>query len=89
MLVDSLQLRNTPELCGHRFKRFSTRRISYSSDLEWSQLTQSAEDSLKSKKHLNDLNFNLILGGYRYDGGSFNDINESSFWWSNTEYYKT
>jgi uncharacterized protein (TIGR02145 family) len=59
------------------------------SDQEWTQLIQSAADTLKSKTHLNDLNFNLLLGGYRYDGGSFNDLNESCFWWSNTEYYKT
>jgi uncharacterized protein (TIGR02145 family) len=59
------------------------------SDKEWSQLIQSTQDTLKSKTLLNELNFNFLLGGYRYDGGGFNDKNKACFWWSNTEYYKT
>ena len=59
------------------------------SDVEWTQLIQSLVDSTKAKTILNGLNFNLNPGGYRYDGGAFNDLNKAAFWWSSTEYYET
>lgn len=58
-------------------------------DEEWTELTQFTKDTLNSKNLLNNLKFNLLLGGYRYDGGDYNDIEKSSFWWSSTEYYET
>jgi uncharacterized protein (TIGR02145 family) len=59
------------------------------SDEEWTKLIHSTNDTLHSKTILNKLNFNLLLGGYRYDGGDFNEIEMSSYWWSTTEYYET
>ena len=58
---------------------------------EWSILLKVADSNFNfnSKKILNKLNFNLKLGGYRFDGGSFNDIKTSCFWWSSTEYFQT
>jgi len=38
---------------------------------------------------LNKLGLNLQNGGYRYDGSSFNGMNNPSFWWSTTEYFET
>lgn len=58
-------------------------------DLEWTQLIQSTGDTTNAKTILNNLNFNLGTGGYRYDGGSFNDMDKSCFWWSNTEYFQS
>ena len=58
-------------------------------DEEWTQLTHFTKDTLNSKNVLNNLNFNFLIGGYRYDGGDFNEIEISSYWWSTTEYYET
>ena len=59
------------------------------SDEEWTVLNNFLNNKEKSKEKLSELKFNLQLGGYRYDGGVFNDIDKSCFWWSTTEYFES
>ena len=59
------------------------------SDEEWTQLTNATIDTTNSRVILNELNFNLTPGGYRYDGGDFNDLGKEAYWWSSTEYYSS
>ena len=57
-------------------------------DEEWTTLIQFVNEE-KSKNKLNELKFNMQYGGFRYDGGNFNGMKESGYWWSKTEYFET
>ena len=54
---------------------------------EWNHLLAATTDTVESKTVLNNFDFNLTTGGFRYDGGSFNGLGKEAFWWSSTEYY--
>lgn len=58
-------------------------------DEEWTTLTNFTNAPDATKVMLNKLGLNLQAGGYRYDGGSFEGMNVSSYWWSQTEYFET